>query len=120
MVVIARHSKLLEQSRLDSLGGVKKFEGDLVKSHGKKDRRRDIFQISARDESGQPVILFLKRNWKPYKKDGLASLITKGKVRSQSRREWENSRALQNAGFETCGLVAMAKNARYFGKSSRS
>ncbi len=106
MVVIAKHRELLEKLGLAKLDGVKKFQGEVVKSHGKHERRRDIFKISAKDSSGAAVVLFLKRNWKPYKKDGLASLFSHGKVWSQSRVEWENSCALQKAGLQTGGLAA--------------
>lgn len=103
MVVIAKHQTLLEQLGLTTPAQVKKFNGDLVKNHG---GRRDIFKITTRDSSGRPLVLFLKRNWKPYKKDGLASLFARGKVWSQSRTEWGNCLKLTGAGLQTCGLAA--------------
>ena len=103
MVVIAKHQAQLEQLGLATLARVKKFKGELVKDHR---GRRDIFKIATRDSLGKPLVLFLKRNWKPYKKDGLASLFARGKAWSQSRREWENSLKLNGAGLRTCGLVA--------------
>ncbi len=103
MVVIAKHQDELQRLGLTTSAQVKKFKGDLVKNHG---GRRDIIKITTRDSSGRPLVLFLKRNWKPYKKDGLASLFSRGKVWSQSRVEWENCLALRSAGLRTCGLVA--------------
>ena len=52
------------------------------------------------------MTLFLKRNWKPYKKDGLISLLRRGRVWSVSRQEWANALALQRAGLRTARLVA--------------
>ena len=82
---------------------VKAYRGDLVKDHR---GRRDIFRIVTKDAEGRPLLLFLKRNWRPYKKDGLASCLRRGKVWSVARREWENSRTLEAAGFRVAGLVA--------------
>lgn len=103
MVVIAKHRAVVERLKLARLADVKVFSGDLVKDHR---GRRDIFRIRTTNDSGRELVLFLKRNWKPYKKDGLASLVRRGKVRSISRQEWENSEALQRAGLNTAALVA--------------
>ena len=90
--------------------GVKNFKGELIKNHK---GQRDI-QRAAQNSGEKQVIFFLKRNWKPYKKDGLKSLLTRGQVWSQSRTEWENALALQHAGItvaepiafgEECGLL---------------
>ena len=107
MFVIAKHHDLLRQLGLDTMEGVKKFEGELIKNHK---GRRDIQRIA-----GIPgATFYLKRNWQPYRKDGLKSLFTRGEVWSQSRVEWENSLALQRAGIavaepiafgEECGLL---------------
>lgn len=107
MFVIARHPELLRQLGLDTMDGVKAFKGELIKNHK---GQRDIQRVSV---PNGPVF-FLKRNWRPYKKDGLKSLFTRGKAWSQSRVEWENSLALQHAGItvaepvafgEECGLL---------------
>jgi len=107
VVVIARHERLLEQLGLASLERVKAFRGELVKDHK---GRRDIFRIQATDSGGRELVLFLKRSWKPYRKDGLTSLLQRGRVWSISRREWENSKALQAAGITTAGLVACGED----------
>lgn len=107
MIVIAKHKSLLEKIGLATLAEVKTFRGELVKDHR---GRRDIFRIAAQDDDGQTRSLFLKRNWKPYKKDGLASLLRHGKVWSIARHEWENSRALENAGLQVAGLVAYGED----------
>lgn len=94
---------LVERLNLATLAGVKAFTGDLVKDHR---GRRDIFRVRTTDDQGREVILFLKRNWKPYKKDGLSSVLKRGSVWSIAREEWENSMNLQQAGLKTCALVA--------------
>ncbi len=103
MVTIAKHENVLRQLGLATMEQVKAYRGDLVKDHR---GRRDIFRIKATDAEGRPLVLFLKRNWRPYKKDGLTSCLRRGKVWSIARREWENSRALEAAGFRVAGLVA--------------
>jgi tRNA A-37 threonylcarbamoyl transferase component Bud32 len=106
--VIARYHDLLRQLGLDSIEGVKAFTGELIKNHK---GRRDIQRVRA---DGGAMVFYLKRNWRPYKKDGLRSFFTRGQVWSQSRVEWENSLALQRAGIcvakpiacgEECGLL---------------
>jgi tRNA A-37 threonylcarbamoyl transferase component Bud32 len=103
MVVIEKHRRVLEKLGLATLAQVKNFRGELVKDHH---GRRDIFRIVTQDETGRPLTLFLKRNWHPYKKDGLASLLRHGAVRSIARQEWENMQALEAAGVRCAGRVA--------------
>jgi tRNA A-37 threonylcarbamoyl transferase component Bud32 len=107
VVTIAKHAALLEKLGLSTLAGVKAFQGELVKNHKGS---RDIFRIRATDAAGRDQVLFLKRIWKPYKKDGLASLLRHGKVWSVSRQEWENSKALEAAGLGAAGLVAYGED----------
>jgi hypothetical protein len=108
--VIARHHEVLRRLGLDTIEGVKNYKGELIKDHK---GRRDIQRITT-NAGGQTLVFFLKRNWRPYKKDGLTSLFKRGEVWSQSRVEWENSLALQRAGLtvaepiafgEECGLL---------------
>jgi heptose I phosphotransferase len=103
VVVVARHQALLEKLELTTLDGVKAFRGELVKDHK---GRRDIFRIKTSTDDGRALVFYLKRSWKPYKKDGLASVLRRGRVWSISRREWENSRRLADAGLQTAELVA--------------
>lgn len=103
MVVIAQHRAVVGRLRLETLAGVKAFTGELVKNHR---GRRDILRIRTTDESGSELTLFLKRNWKPYRKDGLLSLLRRRTVWSLSRQEWQNCLALQRAGLKTAALVA--------------
>ncbi|HMJ90852.1 MAG TPA: lipopolysaccharide kinase InaA family protein [Candidatus Acidoferrum sp.] len=110
--VIAKYHDLLHRLGLDSIEGVKAFQGELIKNHkGRRDIQRVTGILPGRRE--QAPILYLKRNWQPYKKDGLHSLVTRGQVWSLSRVEWENTLALQRAGItvaepiacgEVCGL----------------
>ena len=107
MVTIARHAALLEKLGLSTLAGVQAFQGELIKNHKGS---RDIFRIRATDVEGRDQVLFLKRIWKPYKKDGIASLLRRGKVWSVSRQEWENSKTLEAAGLRAAGLVAFGED----------
>jgi len=107
-VVIARFESQLAALGLTTIEGVKRFDGALVKRHGTG--RRDIFKIGVSLPEGGSRTLYLKRNWQPYKKDGLAGLLRRGAVWSQSRQEWENSLALQRAGLLTAELVAYGED----------
>jgi tRNA A-37 threonylcarbamoyl transferase component Bud32 len=107
VVIIARHAALLDKFGLSTLAGVQAYCGELIKNHK---GRRDIFRIRTTDEEGRDQTFFLKRSWKPYKKDGLGSLLKRGEVWSVSRQEWENSRALEAAGVRTAGLVAFGED----------
>ena len=105
MLVIANYEEALRPLGLGTLAGVKSFRGDLIKNHkGRRDIQR--LQIAVK---GQPLTLFLKRNWRPYKKDGLNSLLTRGAVWSLSRVEWENSLALQRAKIAVAEPVAFGE-----------
>ncbi|HOY58285.1 MAG TPA: lipopolysaccharide kinase InaA family protein [Verrucomicrobiota bacterium] len=103
MVVIARHRAVLERLHLGTVAEVKAFSGPLVKNHR---GHRDILRIVTTDDDGKPLTLFLKRNWKPYRKDGLISLLRHGRVWSVSRQEWANGLALEEAGLRTAPRVA--------------
>lgn len=101
-----RFAAALEKLGLTTIEGVRSFQGTLVKNHKGS---RDIFRIPVTDADGMPAILYLKRIWKSYKKDGLLSLLQHGRVWSVSRREWENSKALQAAGVNTAPLLALGE-----------
>jgi len=103
--VITKYHEVLRRLELDSMEGVKSFKGELIKNHK---GRRDIQRITTTIE-GQPLVLFLKRNWRPYRKDGLKSLLTRGAAWSQSRVEWENTRAIQRAGLTVAEPVAFGE-----------
>ncbi len=98
MIEIVKHRAALEALGLTTLAGVKAYTGQPLKTHGGK---RDVFRIEI-----PGATLFLKRNWRPHKKDGLGSLLRHGEVRSVARREWENCLRLQRAGIRTAELVA--------------
>jgi tRNA A-37 threonylcarbamoyl transferase component Bud32 len=103
LFTIAKYHDLLRQLGLDTIEGVKSFKGKMLKRRG---GRRDIQQIVLPNKNGAEIILFLKRNWQPHKKDGLHSLVTRGEVWSQCRVEWENSLALQRGGIAVAEPVA--------------
>ncbi|MBK7997411.1 MAG: hypothetical protein IPK15_01415 [Verrucomicrobia bacterium] len=108
MIVFAQHQSVLQKLGLSTLEEVRAFQGEVIKSHG--NRRRDILRICTTDEAGAPLVLFLKRSWHPYKKDGLRTLLCHGQVWSISRQEWENSLSLQHAGLKTAPLVAFGED----------
>lgn len=108
--VIAKFHEVLRQLGLDSMDGAKNFQAELIKDHK---GRRDIQRITT-DAGGQTLVFFLKRNWKPYKKDGVKSLFTRGEVWSQSHTEWENSLALQRAGVAVAEPVAFGEECGLF------
>lgn len=100
MIEIVKHRAALEALGLTTLDGVRRYKGDLVKDHH---GRRDIQRVTGTN-------FFLKRNWHPYKKDGLRSVLRHGKVWSIARQEWENSLSLQRAGLHTAELVAYGED----------
>ena len=84
---------------LNTLQGVQQMKAELIKN---MKGQRDIHRL--RLPEGQ--ILFIKRNWKAYTKDGLKSLFSRGRVHSISRREFENLNRLREAGLQTGRPVA--------------
>jgi len=117
MVVIARHESLLRQLGLATLEQVRQFQGapdELVKNHR---GRRDIFRLRATGADGLERVLYLKRNLKPYRKDGRASLFRRGQVWSLSRQEWENSIRIEAAGLHVAALVAYGEKCGWFTES---
>jgi len=105
LFVIAKYHDVLRRLGLDSIEGVKRFSGSLVKNH---QGRRDIQRIET-TAGTQRLVFFLKRNWRPYRKDGLRCLFTRGTVWSQSRVEWENCLALQRAGIGIAEPIAFGE-----------
>jgi tRNA A-37 threonylcarbamoyl transferase component Bud32 len=103
VIVMDEYREVLTRLGLTTIEGAKDYRGELVKDHH---GRRDILRIQ---QPNGPV-LYLKRNWRPYKKDGLWSLLRHGCAWSQSRQEWENMLALQRAGLHTAGLVAYGQD----------
>ena len=108
VLVIAKHHEVLRQLGLDTMEGVKNFKGERIKNHK---GQRDIQRFHAVLPGAGPTAgtYYLKRNWKPYKKDGLKSLLRRGEVWSQSRVEWENSMALQRAGIGIAQPIAFGE-----------
>lgn len=96
----------LEPLGLATEEGVKSYRGEVIKNHKGS---RDVLRIQLNDINGRALTLYLKRTWKSYKKDGLFSLLHRGRVWSISRREWENSKTLNAAGMRTADLVAFGE-----------
>jgi len=145
--VIAKHHDLLRRLGLDSIEGVKKFQGELIKNHkGQRDIQRIRMVVGqapspvvsragapaccsageahetvtgegacpTKEGRAEVLVFYLKRNWRPYKKDGLKSLVTRGEVWSQSRVEWENSLVLQRAGIAVAEPIAFGEECGIF------
>lgn len=106
MVVIRQHRALLERLGLATCQQAKTCNAERVKDHR---GRRDILRLRTVDESGRPVLLYVKRNWRPYKKDGLWSLLRHGRAWSVARQEWENADALERAGLRAAPRVAFGE-----------
>jgi tRNA A-37 threonylcarbamoyl transferase component Bud32 len=102
MLRLESYHDLLDQAGLTTIEGVKRYCGEVVKDQR---GRRDILRVVG-ESGGERVVLFLKRMWRPYRKDGVWSLLRRGRVWSMARQEWENMRALQRAGILTAELVA--------------
>jgi len=107
MVVVALHQPVLERIGLASLDQVRSFQGALVKNHR---GRRDVLRIETTDADDRPLVLFLKRNLLPYRKDGLASLWRRGRVWSAARVEFENGRCLLQHGIPAARPVAFGES----------
>ncbi len=107
--VVARHEKLLQKLGLTSFESVRTVQGTLLKNHH---GRRDVVRLGSRRTGGPP--LFLKRTLKPYWKDGLGSLLRRGRIWSAARQEWENAAALEEAGFRVAPLVAYGEELGLF------
>lgn len=110
-IIIASHADWVRRLGLDTLDGVRSFRQDgpgvqLIKDHRNK---RDILCIrpAATEGLGESPALFLKRIYRPYRKDGLKSLLVRGRVRSLCRQEWDNYLALRDAGMSIAEPVAV-------------
>lgn len=108
---IEADAPLLRRLGLDSIAGVKAFRGQQLKDHH---GRRDVLRIEVTNGAGQRRLWFLKRTWRPYLKDGLASLLRHGAVWSISRAEREHARALERAGFHAPRCVAWGEEVGLF------
>jgi tRNA A-37 threonylcarbamoyl transferase component Bud32 len=107
-VVIARYHDDLRAAGLDNLDRIRAYRPQhLIKNHR---GHRDISRIDLPLAGGGQTTLFLKRNFHSPLKNGIRSLVTRGRVWSVSREEWENCRALQEAGIRTCDLVAFGED----------
>lgn len=107
VVIIARYRQQLDQIGLTSLEQVRRCRpADVVETHR---GYREISRIELKGPDGAPRTLYLKRVWKAHLKDGLRSLLRRGRVWSVCRQEWENSVALQRAGIATAELVAFGE-----------
>lgn len=106
MVVIRQHRAWVERLGLATCQQARAFSAERVKDHR---GRRDILRLHLADETGGPLLWYVKRNWRPYKKDGLWSLFRRGRVWSAARQEWENAEALERAGLRAAPRVAFGE-----------
>jgi hypothetical protein len=101
MFVADHYKQTLAELGLTSLDRIKTCRGEPVTRHGD---RREVIRLTA--DGNPPVTFFLKRSWHAHLKDGLASILRRGRVWSAARVEWDNSEAVARAGFPTAELVA--------------
>jgi hypothetical protein len=106
VLIIEKHRQVLARLGLETLDQFKRYGGEAVQPNR---NRREVLRIRTTDDDGRELVLFLKRNWCSHKKDGFLSLLRHGRVWSQARQEWENSKAMQRAGVKTATLVAYAE-----------
>jgi len=111
-VVIAKYKAELEKLNLTTIERIKTYDGEQIKRH--RGKRRDIFRIESQDSEGKRLTFFLKRNLRPYVKNGLTSILVNGKVKSDSRQEWENSLYMKEKGFNTPEMVAYGEDCGMF------
>lgn len=101
-MVVESYPKCLHALGLQGLDSVLAYQGgDVVKMQR---GHRDVFRLSIPGQVGRSA--YLKRNLKPYKKNGLASLLMTGRVRSSARQEVENFSALSAAGLHVPTVLA--------------
>lgn len=104
MIVIEKYGPVLARLGLSTLEQFKNFDAEVIQPD-----RREVLRIQTTDEAGRSLLLFMKRNWRSSKKNGLVSLLRRGRVWSLAREEWENFKTVQRAGLQTAGLVAYAE-----------
>lgn len=104
VIVIEKHGSVLARLGLGTLEQFKNFDAEVIQPD-----RREVLRIQTTDGEGRNLLLFMKRNWRSSKKNGLLSLLRRGRVWSLAREEWENFKTMQRAGLQTAGLVAYAE-----------
>ena len=102
-LIIAQHQSILHKLDLASFEGVRRYTGPSFDDHSDL---RDIHRIQTTDEQGRPLVLFMKRIHRTFRKDALRSLLAHRRVWSSARQEWENALLLEQAGIPVASLVA--------------
>ena len=103
IINISSRIEILKELKLNTLHGIKSWKGGLIKN---KRGRADVSRIEAKTLKGDSFVIYLKRIWSPYKKDGIKNLVKHGKVISSSKQEWQSYQKLQSAGIDTPELIA--------------
>lgn len=113
-MVIRSYADPLRQLGLSSLEAVRGFEPEhRIKNRG---GYRDVVRLDCRGTGGSDLTLFLKRVRKTSRKNGLRSLLRRGRVWSVCHEEWDNCQALQAAGIHTAELVAWGEDCGWLGE----
>lgn len=103
-MTIHRHEALLRRHGLDSLNAIRDLKVAPFKVYP---GRRDVIRLKLESEAGQPpVVLFVKRNWVPYPKHALASLVRFGRVIGFGEWEARNLLTLERHGISASPCVA--------------
>lgn len=106
--VTVYYREQLSNLGLDSVEGVRNMaSGVEIKQHlGLRDVRK--FQITG--DNGEMVTLYVKRIWSARRKDALRTLLTRGRVWSNAREEFENLVLLQDAAIPAARPVAYGED----------
>ncbi|MGH7177302.1 MAG: lipopolysaccharide kinase InaA family protein [Tepidisphaeraceae bacterium] len=102
--MIARYEEQLRRFGLTSIDAVKRYQPTHVIENWTG--HRDTSRLDGVESDGRALVLYLKRVWSTPLKNGLASLLKRGRVWSVCRQEWENCLALNSTGIETAEPVA--------------
>ncbi len=103
-VHIARHRDVLARLNLLDAAGVRAWAGSPIKLQR---GRRDVCRIETTGENGQPLVLFLKRNYRPYRKHAIGALVSHGRMLASAEVEADNLARLRRMGVPASPCVAV-------------
>src|SRR2546427_11496156 len=104
-LVNQRYESLVQHHELDQFDHVIRWHnGRRMVAHPS----RDVTQIDL-DDVGQPVRLYVKREWQTYLKDRLIGWLSGLGWGTKARREWQGLDAMRRAGLGCAEPVATAE-----------
>ncbi len=106
-ITIHRHADLLRAHGLDTVEAIRDLNASPFKVYP---GRRDVIRLKLdggnSDAARPPVVLFIKRNWVPYRKHAIVSLLRHGRVLGFGEREGNNLLRLDQHGISVSRCVA--------------